>query len=88
MPSPRLDVEALYVALDGQRRRARLRWRDVAGEAGVSPSTLTRIGQGNRPDADGLVRLLLWLGQTDVRAFVTGQRAGVEAQQAQDGGTS
>lgn len=80
MPSPRLDVEALYVALDAQRRRARLRWRDIAREAGVSPSTLTRIGQGNRPDADGLVRLLVWLGQTDVLAFVAVQRVGVQAQ--------
>jgi hypothetical protein len=80
MPSPRLDVEALYVALDAQRRRARLRWRDIAVEAGVSPSTLTRIGQGFRPDADGLVRLLVWLGQTDVRAFLAAQQVRVQAQ--------
>lgn len=76
MSSPRLDVEALYTALDRQRRKARLRWRDVAKEAGVSPSTFTRIGQGNRPDADGLVRLLLWLGETDVRAFVADAESG------------
>ena len=70
--SPCLDVEALYQALDRKRRQARLRWRDIAKEAGVSPSTLTRVGHGRRPDADGLVRLLVWLGETDVRAFIAG----------------
>lgn len=70
----RLDVDALYVALDRQRRRSRLTWRDIAADADVSPSTLTRIGQGRRPDVDGLVRLLAWLGTTDLTPFITDQR--------------
>lgn len=52
------DPEALYVALDRRRRHDRMLWRDIAREAGVSPSTLTRIGQGHAPDAQGLVRLM------------------------------
>lgn len=66
----RLDPDALYVALDRQRRKRRMQWRTVAAEASVSPSTLTRIGQGHRPDADGLLRLLLWLGTTDLAPFI------------------
>ena len=63
------DPEALYVALDRRRRHARMRWRDIAHEAGVSPSTLTRIGQGRAPDVQGLVRLMAWLDESDVRSF-------------------
>jgi transcriptional regulator with XRE-family HTH domain len=36
--------------------------RQVAGETGLSPSTLTRLANGQKPDADGLVSLLAWLG--------------------------
>jgi transcriptional regulator with XRE-family HTH domain len=67
----RLDCDALYVALDRQRRQRRIQWRQIAREAGVSPSTLTRVGQGRRPDADGLARLLVWLGSTDLAPFIT-----------------
>lgn len=66
-----LDPDALYVALDRQRRRRRMQWRTVATEASVSASTLTRIGQGCRPDANGLVRLLAWLGTTDLAPYIT-----------------
>jgi len=51
---PRLDVQALYDALDQQRRSKKLSWRQLAGEAGVSPSTLSRMTQGKRPDVDSL----------------------------------
>lgn len=68
--SSAFDPDALYVALDRQRRTRRLTWRGVAAEAGVSPSTLTRVGQFKRPDADGLVRLLAWLGTTDLAPYV------------------
>jgi len=67
----RLDVDALYVALDRRRRHSRLKWRDVAAQAGISPSTCTRLGQGRRPDADGLVRILAWLNTTDLAPYIT-----------------
>lgn len=70
--SARLDVEALYVALDKRRRAAHLRWRDVALEAGVSPSTFSRMGlTGAAPNADGLARMLVWLGTTDLAPYIT-----------------
>lgn len=66
----RLDVEALYLALDKQRRTRRITWRTVAAEVGVSPSTFTRIGlNGRRPDVDALVRILAWLGTTDLKPY-------------------
>jgi transcriptional regulator with XRE-family HTH domain len=57
-----LDVEALYAALDEQRKAKELSWRELAKEAGVSPSTLTRLGQKKRPDVDSFAALIAWLG--------------------------
>lgn len=57
-----LDVEALYGALDAQRKARSLSWRELAKEAGVSPSTLTRLGQQKRPDVDSFAALIQWLG--------------------------
>ena len=37
-------------------------WKEVAEEAGVSASTLTRMAQEKRPDVDGLAALLKWSG--------------------------
>ncbi len=58
----RFDVSALHAALDSERRSRRLTWKDVAGESGVSASTLTRLSQGRRPDVDSLAALTTWLG--------------------------
>lgn len=69
--SRRLNVEALYLRLDRERRTRKVRWRSIALEAGVSASTLTRISQGNTPDADALVSLLAWLGETDLAPYIT-----------------
>src|SRR5579859_6699288 len=62
MPQSRLDVDALYVTLDSERRQRGLSWRQLAQEAGVGPSTLSRMAQGNRPDVDSFVALVQWLG--------------------------
>lgn len=57
-----LDVQALYAALDQCRLSKKISWRKAAEEAGVSPSTLTRLGQGRRPDVDSFAALVRWLG--------------------------
>jgi transcriptional regulator with XRE-family HTH domain len=57
----RLDTEALYAALDAQRQGRS--WRQLAKEVGVSPSTMTRLAQGQRPDIDAFAALVRWLGQ-------------------------
>jgi transcriptional regulator with XRE-family HTH domain len=56
------DTEGFYSALDGVRRGRKLNWKQVAGESGVSASTLTRMAQGKRPDVDGLAALAAWSG--------------------------
>jgi transcriptional regulator with XRE-family HTH domain len=57
-----LDVVRLHSALDYVRAHRRISWKQVAAEAGLSASTLTRLGQGHAPDADGLCALMAWLG--------------------------
>jgi len=46
-------------------------WRSVAAAAGVSPSTLTRMKQGRRPDVDSMAALARWAG-LDVDNFIEG----------------
>ena len=58
----RLDVRALFSALDAARTQRGLNWREVAKKTGVSQSTLTRLSQGRRPDIDGALALTRWLG--------------------------
>jgi transcriptional regulator with XRE-family HTH domain len=58
----RVDTQRLYEALDAQRRARNLSWRQLARQAGVSPSLLSRMGNGQRPDLDGFVALVQWLG--------------------------
>ena len=62
MTRPHLDVQALRDALDQQRRTKKFSWRQVAGEAGISHSTLSRMTQGKRPDVDSFAALVNWLG--------------------------
>ncbi|WP_326837808.1 helix-turn-helix transcriptional regulator [Amycolatopsis rhabdoformis] len=60
--SGRIDTRRLYNALDGQRQARNQSWRQVATEAGVSPSLLSRMRNEHRPDLDGFVALVQWLG--------------------------
>ena len=62
MPEAHLDVLALYAALDTERKTRDISWRQMAKEAGVSPSTLTRMTQEKRPDVDSFAALVSWLG--------------------------
>lgn len=62
MAHARVHVEALRAALDAQRRAREMSWRDVAKAVGVSPSTMTRLSNGLRPDADGFASMVSWLG--------------------------
>lgn len=56
------DAEAFYEAIDGQRQSRGLNWKQVAEESEISPSTLTRLAQGKRPDVDSMAALLAWSG--------------------------
>lgn len=62
MSKNKIDVAALYGALDAARTTRQLSWRQLAKELDVSPSLLSRLGNGMRPDADGFMTLVNWLG--------------------------
>ncbi len=55
-------MAAFHAALDDERRRRGISWRQVAAEASVNTSTLTRMAQGKRPDVDGMAALASWSG--------------------------
>jgi transcriptional regulator with XRE-family HTH domain len=67
------DAEGFFDALDAEREARDLNWKEVAGQAGISASTLTRMGQGRRPDVDSLAALARWSG-LDTDEFIKGRR--------------
>jgi transcriptional regulator with XRE-family HTH domain len=73
MSNSRFDAEAFYAALDSERQARRKTWKQVAAEAKVSASTLTRMGQGKRPDVDSLAALAIWL-RLEIDQFLVGER--------------
>jgi transcriptional regulator with XRE-family HTH domain len=74
MAENQIDLEALVAALDAQRKARGLSWRQVAKEAAVSASTLTRMQQGKLPDVNTFGALVQWLHIPAERFMVQGQR--------------
>jgi len=72
-----LDIRALAAAITTVARHRDISLRTVAAETGLSASTITRLTQGQKPDADALVSLLAWL-KADVSAFAIPRPAGNE----------
>lgn len=72
----RFDTEALYSRLDRERRAQRLSWRELSRRAHVDPGVTSRLAYGTRPGVDNLVRLLVWLGDTDIRPYTTKESSG------------
>jgi len=75
----RFDADAFFAALDSQRQARSQTWKEVASEAGVSASTLSRMAQGKRPDVDSLAALTAWAGLS-VNDFVRGDGASSPAE--------
>jgi transcriptional regulator with XRE-family HTH domain len=69
MALAQLDVEALLAALDERRRALGLTWGQVAREADISASTLSRMRAGKRPDVDGFASLVAWM-EADADRFL------------------
>ncbi len=55
-------AEVFYDALATTVKARQQTWKQVSKETGVSPSTLTRMAQGRRPDAGSLAALSAWAG--------------------------
>jgi transcriptional regulator with XRE-family HTH domain len=68
------DTQRFFAALDGQRQSKRLTWKQVADQAAISASTLTRMSQGRRPDVDGLAALAAWSGLDADEFFAKSER--------------
>jgi transcriptional regulator with XRE-family HTH domain len=56
----RFDFEKFYQAVNAKREERAASWRQVAREIGIGKSTLARMAQNKRPDADGLAALSFW----------------------------
>lgn len=69
----RFDSDAFYASLNAARLSRQKTWKEVAEEAGVNASTLSRIGQGAKPDVNGLAALLTW-SNLKAEAFIRGTR--------------
>ena len=76
----RFDIDAFYAALNAARLSRQKTWKEVAEEAGVNASTLSRIGQGAKPDVNGLAALLAW-SNLKAEMFIRGgdQREGKQS---------
>ncbi|MFI6076549.1 helix-turn-helix transcriptional regulator [Actinoplanes sp. NPDC051343] len=77
MSKTKVDVPVLYGALNAAREAKGVSWRQLAKEIGVSPSLLSRLSNGDRPDADGFATLVTWLGMP-AEDFMTGGQGGSE----------
>ncbi|MEX5268568.1 helix-turn-helix domain-containing protein [Kocuria sp. CPCC 204721] len=57
-----VDSQRLYATLEAAKNERGMSWRELAKEIGVSPSLLSRLGNGLKPDANGFATLVAWLG--------------------------
>ena len=74
----RFDNDSFHAALNATRLSRRLTWKDVAEQTKVSASTLTRMGQGKRPDVDGFAALLDWSKLKAEDFIIDGERSEAE----------
>ncbi len=70
--SRQFDVEAFHAALDSVRRSRGMTWRQVAREANVSASSITRMTKGSRPDIDTVASLASWASLDPATFFPQG----------------
>ena len=62
---PNPGAEALWARMAAHCEARGILRRDAAHEAGVRPSTVTRIAQGHMPDGDELAAIERWLTLPD-----------------------
>ena len=74
----RFNFEKFYQAVNAKREERAASWRQVAREIGIGKSTLARMAQNKRPDADGLAALSFW-AQINPADFVTREQPSVSA---------
>jgi hypothetical protein len=60
MTAKEFDNEAFYAALERSVKDRGATWKALSQVTGVSQTTLTRMGQGRKPDAASLATLSAW----------------------------
>lgn len=75
MAKTKIDAPALLGALDQARISKALSWRQLAVAIGVTPSLLSRLRNGYKPDADGFMTLVRWLGMPAEKFLVDENKA-------------
>ena len=71
MAKTTINAALLYSTLDAARQERQLSWRSLAADIGVSPSLLSRLGNGLKPDTDGFATLVGWLGMPAEQFFTS-----------------
>ena len=66
------DSDGFYAAIERAAGQRKATWKDVSDATGVSRTTLTRMGQGRKPDAASMAALSAWAG-INPASFVAGQ---------------
>ena len=72
----KFNFEKFYQAVNAKREERAASWRQVAREIGIGKSTLARMAQNKRPDADGLAALSFW-AEINPADFVVREQASV-----------
>ncbi len=72
----RFEFEKFYQAVNAKREERAASWRQVAREIGIGKSTLARMAQNKRPDADGLAALSFW-AELNPADFVSAEQSSV-----------
>jgi hypothetical protein len=68
------DSDAFYAAIERAVGSRKVTWKEVSLATGVSQTTLTRMGQGRKPDAASMAALSAWAG-INPASYVAGQVA-------------
>jgi len=74
----KFQFEKFYQAVNAKREERAASWRQVAREIGIGKSTLARMAQNKRPDADGLAALSFW-AELNPADFVSVEHKSVSA---------
>jgi transcriptional regulator with XRE-family HTH domain len=61
MTESTIDVAGLVTVLEARVTADEISWRQAAGQIGVSPSLLSRLRNGQRPDLEAFARIVRWL---------------------------
>lgn len=75
MSKTSIDVPGLARALEVRVTNDRISWRTAAAQIGVSPSLLTRLRNGQRPDLEAFAAITRWLGQPADEFFLDSHQA-------------